>query len=231
MKIIPQGCTLHIANIDNLTVDSINQCKSKHGSLFPNTIRCIISGPSNCGKTNLVFNIMTHANGLRFKNVYIFSKSLNQPKYQLFEKILQNTNEILYFKFNFNDEIIEPHNAKPYSVFLFDDVSTENQNMVKKYFTMGRHNNIDSIYIGQTYSQIPKQLIRDNVNVIIIFKQDDTNLRHIYNDHVGADMTFNEFKNVCGKAWQNKYGFLVIFKDEAITNGRYRVGFDKYVVL
>ena len=96
---------------------------------------------------------------------------------------------------------------------------------------MGRHNNIDSIYIGQTYSKIPKQLIRDNVNFLILFKQDETNLKHIYNDHVGSDMTFEKFKQVCGKAWKEKYGFLVIDKDQDLNNGRYRIKFDQFIIL
>src|SRR5436190_18424888 len=99
------------------------------------------------------------------------------------------------------------------------------------YFAMGRHYHIDSVYIGQTYSKIPKQLLRDNVNLLIIFKQDDTNLKHIYNDHVGCDMTFNQFKEVCAKAWEVKYGFLVIDKDSDKQNGRYRLKFDQFVFI
>lgn len=231
MKIIPQENKLHVKNLDNLTVDSVNIDKSKHGSLLPDTIRCIVTGPSNSGKTNVVFNMLTDRNGLHFNNVYIFSKSLYQPKYQLLEKVLCNVKEISFFKFNANEDIMEPQNAKPYSIFIFDDVSMENQNMVKQYFTMGRHNNIDSIYIGQTYSKIPKQLIRDNVNLLLLFNQDDTNLKHVYNDHVGVDMSFRTFKELCGKAWQQKYGFVTIVKDQPIENGRYRIGFDKYILL
>lgn len=231
MKIVSQKQCLKINNIDNFTVDGINTQKSKHGSLLPDTVRCIISGPSNCGKTNVVFNLLTDPNGLHFNNVYIFSKSLAQPKYQLLEKILKDVPEIAYFKFNANEDVFEPQQANPYSVFVFDDVSSENQNIVKMYFSMGRHNHIDSIYIGQTYSKIPKQLIRDNVNIIILFTQDLTNLKHVFNEHVGADMSFNTFKDICNKAWENKYGFLVIVKDFPFKNGRYRIGFDKYVVL
>lgn len=231
MKIVPQANKLRVNNIDGLTVDGVSRLKSKHGTLLPDTIRCIISGPSNSGKTNLVFNIVTDSNGLHFKNVYIFSKSLHQPKYKLLEKILSDVKDISYFKYNSNDDIIEPQNAKSYSVFIFDDVSSENQNMVQKYFTMGRHNYIDSIYIGQTYSKIPKQLIRDNVNVLVLFKQDETNLKHVYNDHVISDMTYKSFREICSRAWQDKYGFLVIVKDDPLNNGRYRLGFDKYVMV
>lgn len=223
---------LDIGNIDTLTVDSvIPEDNSKHGSLLPNSVRCIVSGPSSSGKTNTVLNLLTHENGLRFSNVYVFSKSLNQPKYQLLEKILTDVKEVHYFKFNADESIMEPSQAKPYSIFIFDDVACESHEKIKSYFTMGRHNNIDSIYIGQTYSRIPKQLIRDNVNLLVIFKQDDTNLKHIYNDHVGADMSFKQFKDLCGKAWAENYGNLVINKDQSIAHGRYRIGFDKFIIL
>lgn len=231
-KIIAHKIKFKVLNIDNLTVDSYKSSEvGRHGSLLPDSIRCIISGPSNCGKTNVVFNLITQSNGLHFNNIYIFSKSLNQPKYQLLEKIVKDAGEINYFKFNSSDAVISPDKAKPYSVFIFDDVSSENHNAISSYFSMGRHNNIDSIYIGQTYSKIPKQLIRDNVNLIVIFKQDDTNLKHIYNDHVGCDMIFFKFKELCCQAWSEKYGFIVISKDQPLQNGRYRIGFDQYIIL
>lgn len=231
MDIVKQKEELEIKNLDHLTVDNNASKTSKHGALLPHTLRCIISGPSNVGKTNVAFNLLTDPNGLHFNNLYVFSKSLNQPKYQLIEKILANIPEISYYKYNANEEIMDPSKAKPYSIFLFDDVSCENHDMIRKYFAMGRHHQIDSIYIGQTYSKIPKQLIRDNVNLLVIFKQDDTNLKHIYNEHVGVDMSYEKFKLLCKTAWKDKYSFLVINKDQELNNGRYRVQFDKYILI
>lgn len=231
MEIVTQKDKLDINNVDSLTPDFFENETSKHGNLLPNTVRCIISGPSNCGKTNVVFNLITKPNGLSFNNVYIFSKSLHQPKYLLLEKILSDVPDVKLYKFDASVEIMEPNNAEPYSVFIFDDVSCENHDRIRTYFSMGRHNQIDSIYIGQTYSKIPKQLIRDNVNLLIAFKQDEKNLKHIYNDHVGADMAFEKFRNVCGKAWSKKYGFIVIDKERPMQNGRYRIGFDNFVIL
>lgn len=95
---------------------------------------------------------------------------------------------------------------------------------------MGRHNCIDTFYICQTYSFVPKQLVRDNANLIIIFQQDDRNLNHIYQDHANADMSFNQFKHMCTKIWNTtKKGFVVINKECDVNNGRYRNGFDMFV--
>lgn len=222
--------TLKIRNMDLLTVDSIARNQSKHGALLPNSVRCIITGPSSSGKTNVAFNMLTEPKGLHYNNVYIFSKSLNQPKYLLLRKILSTVPEVCCFCFDSNANVVTPDKAQPYSVFIFDDVSCENHDTIRKHFAMGRHFDIDSIYIGQTYSKIPKQLIRDNVNLLVIFKQDETNLKHIYNDHVGTDCSFEKFKEVCAMAWNNNFGFLVISKDCPLNKGRYRLGFDKLVI-
>lgn len=230
MEIIQQNETLSVKNIDYLTANTCTAV-SKHGCLLPDVVRSVITGSSNSGKTNVLFNLITHPNGLKFNNVYIFSKSLTQPKYQLLRKILTTVEGVKYFEFNSSENILHPHEALPYSVIVFDDVSCENQTAVKEYFSYGRHYNIDVIYIGQTYSKISKQLIRDNINLLIMFRQDYLNLKHIFNDHVSCDMTFEQFKTFCSKAWEEKYGFAVIDKEKDLHCGRYRIGFDKFAII
>ena len=80
----------------------------RHGDLLPSSIRAVISGPSNCGKTNSLLALLTHPNGLRFENIYVYSKSLNQPKYQFLKQLLDPIEEIKYFAFNDNEEVVAP---------------------------------------------------------------------------------------------------------------------------
>jgi len=114
---------------------------------------------------------------------------------------------------------------RPNSIFIFDDVACDKLDAVREYFSMGRHANIDCFYLFQTYARIPKHLIRDNANLLILFKQESTNLKHVYNVHENTDMSYDEFCALCRDCWQQKYGFIVIDKDSALTNGRYRKGF------
>ena len=44
-------------------------------------------------------------------------------------------------------------------------------------------------------------------------------------------MTADLFKEVCGNAWNKKYGFVVIDKDSDIKKGRYRCGFNNFIIL
>ena len=98
-----------------------------------------------------------------------------------------------YYTFYDNEDVIPPDSAKPNSIMIFDDVACEKQNNIRSYFSMGRHKDIDSFYLCQTYTRIPKNLVRDNANILIVFKQDELNLKHIFSDHVGSDMRFDDF--------------------------------------
>jgi len=70
-------------NIDRNINDEIEKnLPPRRSSLIPNTIRALIVGASTCSKTNIVLCLIESPNGLKFENVYIFSKSLYQPKYE-----------------------------------------------------------------------------------------------------------------------------------------------------
>ena len=96
--------------------------------------------------------------------------------------------------------------ARPNSFFIFDDVACDKQAM-REYFSMGHHSNVDCFYLCQTYAKISKHLIRDDTNLLILFKQDCTNLKHIYNDHVNTDMSYDEFCLLYRDCWQKKWIF------------------------
>lgn len=146
-----------------------------------------------------MLSLLQHPNGLKFENIYIYSKSLHQPKYEFLEKAIRPIKGMGLYTFANNTDVIPPNESKRNSIFIFDDIACEKQDNVRAYFCMGRHNNVDSFYLGQSYTRIPKHLIRDNTNFLIVFKQDDMNLKHIYMDHVNTDMSFDEFRKLCAE--------------------------------
>ena len=167
-----------------------------------------------------------------FKNLYIYSKSLQQPKYKHLKSVFSNLKGIGFYTYSNNSEIKSPNEAKPFSIFIFDDVATERQDNIREYFAMGRHNSIDSFYLCQSYSQIPKHLICDNANFLILFKQDVLNLSNIYKSHINSKMTFDNFLKLCRECWNgDEHGFLVIDKDSKMNEGRYRRGFNTFMLM
>jgi len=105
--------------------------------------------------------LLVDENGLRFQNVYIYSKSLEQPKYKLLKRIIDGIDGINIFTFFDNDKVILPEKVLPNSIFIMDDVIGEHKNVIREYFSRGCHNKIDVFYLAQSYSKVPKQLIRD----------------------------------------------------------------------
>lgn len=225
MKLMKQQVSLEI---DKIIAES-RSINIKHSVLLPNSIRCIICGPSNCGKTNTMLSLLLHENGLKFQNVYLYSKTAFQPKYCFLKDVIAKIPDINLGIFQDEKDVISPDEALNNSVFIFDDITCENQNNIRNYFSMGRHKGIDVFYLSQTYSKIPKQLIRDNVNLLIIFKQDDINLKHIYREHVNSDVSWEIFKSLATNIWKDPFASLIINKDCELNNGRYRKSFDVFV--
>ena len=84
MRLIEQKDKLNIDNVDT----QIIKIPSRHGPLLPDSIRGIFVGPSGSGKTNVMFNLLTNRNGVKFENIYLYSKTPDQEKYILLKKII-----------------------------------------------------------------------------------------------------------------------------------------------
>jgi hypothetical protein len=234
MKFIKKkGCKIQVPNYDSMvdvTSETDKKSRRRHSKLLPDVIRSIVCGSSGSGKTNLIFALLLQENGLNYRNLYVFSKSLHQPKYKFLTEIMQGVPEIGYFTFNNSHEVVPLDDAQPDSVMIFDDVIQESQTSIGSYFTRGRHHNIDCFYLTQSYGKTPRHLIRDNCNFICAFKLDWLSTDLLHRDHVGSDMTLEEFRKLCNHIWQKKYGFLVIDKESDMNEGRYRDGFETFVV-
>ena len=74
MKFVQQSQTIKVINVDN-TVQTEKKIR-KHGNMLPISIRGIICGSSNCDKPNMLISLLESRNGIRFENVYVYSKSL-----------------------------------------------------------------------------------------------------------------------------------------------------------
>ena len=214
-----------------------NEPHPRHNDIFPNIIRAGIFGPSGCGKTNVLIQILLEIN--TYTNIYLCSKTPHQEKYDRLKSIIEIYNSLLStscdnskaeFKVELTtllpNELKEPEEIEPYSVIIFDDILTDPQENIATYYLRGRHYNISCFYLAQTYSKVQKQCIRDNFNYLIIFKQDLTNLKHIFNNHI-TDLTFEEFKEMCNSCWSQKYGFLVIDKECNDKNEIYKKNFEE----
>ena len=182
-------------------VNSVNKTKVVDSV---NNNRTLIIGFSNCGKTYL----MNHILHQKQEPIFIITKSLNQ-----YPNIKAQT----------SDEI-QPLNEYENSVVVFDDMLLSKQESnIDLFFTRGRHKKIDIYYISQSYFHLPKNTIRNNSNIIILFKQTLRDIILLFHDIAGLDMNLEEWKQLCRKAWENDYDYLQIDRFAKIGNGRYTI--------
>ena len=139
---------------------------------------------------------------------FIITKSLNQ-----YPKIKAQT----------SDEI-QPLDEYENSVVVFDAMLLSKQESnIDLFFTRGCHNNIDIYYISQSYFHLPKNTIRKNSNIIILFEQTLRDIILLFHDIAGLDKNLEEWKQLCRKAWENDYDYLQIDRFAKIGNGRYTI--------
>lgn len=56
------------------------------------------------------------------------------------------------------------------------------QDKIREFFSVVRDKALNCVFLSQSYSCIMKQLVSDNSNIIILLRQDETNLIHVFDD-------------------------------------------------
>lgn len=207
--------------------DTRDALSHKKSTLLPANVRAIICSPSHGGKTTIMLSLLESVNGLKFLNLYLFSPSINQPKYVRLYQVLSRVPGLGVF---FNPDVSQL-DILPFSCVVLDDCQAGSMylDLISRLFSHGRHSNIDVFYLVQSYAKVPKHLIRDNCNLICALRQDSRNLSHIFQDHCFGDMDYPRFLSMTRQIWQKPFGFLVISTECDINSGKYRCGFDTFV--
>ena len=91
------------------------------------------------------------------------------------------------------------------------------------FFTRGRHENLDVYYISQNYFALPRQSIRNNSDRFILFKQTLRDVQSMYYDIGAYDMKYDEFKEMCHKAWSERYNYRCVNMAKIKNDGKYRI--------
>ena len=119
---------------------------------------------------------------------------------------------------------IKPINKYKGSVVIFDDMlGAKNCSQIDEFFTRGRHEDLDVYYISQSYFALTRQSIRNNSDQLILFKQTLRDVQSMYYDIGAYDRKYDEFKEMCHKAWDDRFNYLCIDMTKNKNEGKYRV--------
>ena len=186
-----------IENVDN------NKDNNPNLSSYENRANVVIGG-RNVGKTFYMLKVLEKIGNQR--PIRIITRSPNQyPNYK-------TSNEIM------------PINKYKGSIVIFDDMlGARNSSQIDEFFTRGRHEVLDVYYISQSYFGLPRKSIRNNSDRLILFKQTLRDVQSMYYDIGAYDMNYDEFKQMCHKAWDEKYNYLCIDMTKNKNEGNYRI--------
>ena len=146
----------------------IKQYRNNHKCPIKHPFRCLISGPTSSGKTNIVCNILKQMPDT-FCNVLVCCKSKHEPLYEYLEMKLKDQIEF----FEGVDAIPDLDTFKDYdqTLIVFDDLVNDKQNKIIDYFIRSRKigRGFSCLYLTQSYYLTPKT-IRNQCNYLILLK-------------------------------------------------------------
>ena len=189
-----------VNKIEKPKIDIVNN-KNNIVSTYENH-RHVVIGPRNVGKTYYMLKVLAKMDNQRPIN--IITRSPNQyPNYKTSTEL-------------------KPINKYKGSIVIFGDMlGAKNTSQIDEFFTRGRHEKLDVYYISQSYFALPRQSIRNNSDRLILFKQTLRDVQSMYYDIGAYDMKYDEFKEMCHKAWDEKYNYLCIDMTKNKNEGKY----------
>ena len=118
--------------------------------------------------------------------------------------------------------LIKEMNENTKKLFVFDDISGDKEftEITRNFYSKGRPNNCQSIYLTQQFSEIQPKSIRENASCLCLFKTSGDSFDKVYKDMIKEIMENKiEFRTLCNRIWRNKYSYVFINKiDEIITS-------------
>ena len=148
--------------IEKPKIDNVNNVNNDIVSKIENHAYVVI-GPRNVGKTYYMLKVLEKIGDKR--PIHIITRSPNQcPNYKTSTEI-------------------KTINKYKGSVVIFDDMfGAKNSSQIDEFFTRGRHEDLDVYYISQSYFALPRQIIRNNSDRLILFKQTLRDVQIMYYD-------------------------------------------------
>ena len=231
---------LKVDNMDKFEKPTDNGICQKHPLLPKHPFRMIICGSSGCGKSNLLLSLIKDK--LVFEKLHIYSKHLDQGKYQYIKDFYDTQDGLIKDKYGIDfktiehfennlDEMVECSDLnKSYkNLIIVDDFplpTPKEKKTIDELYTSCRHKNTSIIFIGQMYFRISRN-IRLNLSHLCIFNNNNNKELMMLHQELGCNLNLREFRKLYNGILNEKYKFLSIFNEDD-TESKYRDGFEVF---
>ena len=106
------------------------------------------------------------------------------------------------------------------SVIVLDTLGSPTSNYLDPFFIRRRHDNLDVYHHSQSYFDLPKGNIRNIISIRFLFIQTLKDIENMYKEVGGYDTNYDEFKEICCKAWEENFIYVFRLIDPKKFDGR-----------
>jgi len=178
--------------------------------------RMLISGQSNCGKTNTLMH-MIRMPMVYFDKIYFYTPNAHQEKIQDLIELMDEISshkDVGYqvLEIGDQDDTIDtseyPNDNR--KVVRFDDLVNapdRAQNKIANHFTDGRHHMISPIYLSQSYYDVPQKLRQNCSHMLLYPPSTENHLNLIAKENLISPELFDKL---------GPYQFLFLDKEKKV---------------
>lgn len=212
--------------------DNAENYYTKKKQIFDLPFKIAVIGASQrSGKTNWIINALgkndMYAKDFKPENIFIFSPSLSSDKWKRFieakgvpeenlfseldEQVLEGLYEDIEDEYN---EAVDDKKKPPNKVIIFDDLGfggsmrKGNFNMVDKLVMNGRHFNLSTAFLIQSYKQLSPD-VRSNLSGLIVFNLSTRELEAVVHEHNYLENS-KAFMKMFRRTTKKKHSYFVI---------------------
>ena len=208
--------------------------KNSNDHVIPShPFRCILSGMSGSGKSNLLITMLMKPEMYYgfFKHILIISPNIDSDKsykHLLKDEVKQlkkkpkDKSKITYWFFkeydqdaindimNMRMEAVEQCIKTPMLIVLDDILKNRkllNSSFLQGLFTKGRHLKISTFICTQSYMKLDRTLRLNATNLIWFQPKNVSEIKRVY-DELIRDMTLDQFIKLCNAVYSKRFNFL-----------------------
>ena len=189
-----------------------------------------VIGPTGSGKSNWVVDFINRKNNVFFEIIYFTGSTADEALLHLLKKHIEGI-EII-------DDVDKLPNLTEYNdsdkanqkLIIFDDVinlTSKQLKEIQKFFNSGRKYGFTMLFLAQNYTNIPTQ-IRRNLMMLVLFRMNDnTTISNILRNHSSGEEK-NKIKQAYYDATALK-GQCFIIDFSAPPDRKYRSNFTTFL--